>query len=123
MMTVPYVARPADQEQLPWLGGGRLRILLDGTGTGGQVALVRSAPPRGAASPVHVHEKDDEIVLLLRGSGLFWSGDQRFELSAGGVAFLPRGLPHTYLFTSDEADMLAVCTPAGMEDFFRTASA
>jgi hypothetical protein len=28
-------------------------------------------------------------------------------------------VPHTYLFTSDTVDMMTVCTPAGMEEFFR----
>lgn len=30
-------------------------------------------------------------------------------------------MPHTYAFTSDTVDMLSVCDPAGMEDFFRAA--
>jgi hypothetical protein len=70
---------------------------------------------------VHVHDNEDEIVVLLQGRGIFWVGDQRWELSEGGVAFLPRNVPHAYRFTSPAIDMLAVCTPAGTEDFFRAA--
>jgi hypothetical protein len=70
---------------------------------------------------VHVHAREDEIVVLLRGSGIFWAGDQRWELSEGGVAFLPRNVPHAYRFTSPTVDMLAVATPAGFEDFVRAA--
>ncbi len=36
-------------------------------------------------------------------------------------AFLPRNLPHAYLFTSETADMLGLCLPAGGEEFFRAA--
>ena len=49
------------------------------------------------------------------------SSDRRWELSEGGVAFLPRNIPHAYRFTSETVDILAVCTPAGTEDFFRAA--
>ncbi|MBS2540288.1 hypothetical protein KGQ20_46900, partial [Catenulispora sp. NF23] len=37
------------------------------------------------------------------------------------TAFLPRGLPHSYVFTSEEAELLTICNPSGMEDFFRAA--
>jgi quercetin dioxygenase-like cupin family protein len=120
-LTVPYLAQAADQEQLQWLGGGVMRIMLDGAKTGGQLTMLRSAPAGGSASPVHVHASEDEIVVLLAGSGIFWVGDERFELSEGGVAFLPRNIPHAYRFTTGTVDMLAVCTPAGTEDFFRAA--
>jgi quercetin dioxygenase-like cupin family protein len=120
-MSVPYLAQAADHEQIEWLGGGVMRIMLDGKQTGGQLTMLRSAAAGGSASPVHVHANEDEIVVLLKGSGIFWAGDQRYELSEGGVAFLPRNVPHAYRFTSEAVDMLAVCTPAGTEDFFRAA--
>jgi hypothetical protein len=75
----------------------------------------------GAASPVHVHSRDDETILLNDGTGLFWAGDKRWEAGPGDTVFLPRDVPHTYLFTSDTVDMVTVCTPGGMEDFFRAA--
>ena len=120
-MSVPYLAQAADQEQLLWLGGGVMRILLDGSTTGGQLTMLRSAAAAGSASPVHVHAREDEIVVLLHGSGIFWAGEHRYELSEGGVAFLPRNIPHAYRFTSQTVDMLVVCTPAGTEEFFRAA--
>jgi quercetin dioxygenase-like cupin family protein len=120
-MSVPYVAQAGEHEQLEWLGGGVMRILLDGRKTDGQVTMLRSDPPGGSASPVHVHADEDEVVLLLRGSGIFWAGDQRYELTEGGVAFLPRRVPHAYRFTSPAVDMLALCLPAGGEAFFRAA--
>jgi quercetin dioxygenase-like cupin family protein len=98
-----------------------MRIMLDGEKTDGQLTMLRSAAAGGSASPVHVHAGEDEIVVLVKGSGIFWAGEQRWELSEGGVAFLPRNVPHAYRFTSETVDMLAVCTPAGTEEFFRAA--
>ncbi|HEY1919176.1 MAG TPA: cupin domain-containing protein [Streptosporangiaceae bacterium] len=120
-MSVPYLAQAADHEQLRRLGGGIMRIMLDGEKTDGQLTMLRSAAQGGSASPVHVHADEDEIVVLLRGSGIFWAGEQRYELAEGGVAFLPRNIPHAYRFTSDTVDMPAICTPAGTEEFFRAA--
>jgi quercetin dioxygenase-like cupin family protein len=119
-MTVPYAAATADHELLEWLGGGMMQVLLDGERTGGQLAMFRSSAPAGAASPAHLHIREDEIVVLLRGSGIFWVGDRRYELGEGGVAFLPRGVPHAYRITAD-AETLNISTPGGLETFFRTA--
>jgi quercetin dioxygenase-like cupin family protein len=96
------------------------QVLLDSERTGGQLAMFRSSAPAGAASPAHLHIREDEIVVLLRGSGIFWVGDRRYELGEGGVAFLPRGVPHAYRITAD-ADLLALSTPSGLENFFRGA--
>ena len=120
-MSIPYLSQANDLERLEWLGGGVMSVLLDADKTDGDVTILRSSSPGGAASPVHVHADDDEIVVLLQGSGMFWAGEQRQELTDGGVAFLPRGVPHAYRFTSDTVDLLAVCLPSGVEDFFRAA--
>ena len=40
--------------------------------------------------------REDEIFLLLNGALTVWAGDQRRELSDGGVAFLPK-IPHLLL--------------------------
>jgi quercetin dioxygenase-like cupin family protein len=120
-MSVPYLAQATDHQQLEWLGGGIMHVMLDGSKTDGDLAMVRQDAASGAASPVHVHTSEDEIFVLLRGSGIFWVGENRYELSEGGVAYLPRNVPHAYRFTSDTMDVLAICAPAGIEDFFRAA--
>lgn len=120
-MSVPYLAQAADHEQLEWLGGGTMRVLLDGDQTDGGLTVVRTAAAGGSAAPVHIHANEDEIFVLLRGSGIFWAGEHRYELSEGGIAYLPRNVPHTYLFTADTMDVLCICTPAGIEAFFRAA--
>ncbi|MGY0064266.1 cupin domain-containing protein [Streptomyces sp. LZ34] len=120
-MSSPYVAQAGEHEQLEWLGGGIMEVLLDARLTGGHLSVFRSTVPTATASPVHVHPDEDEIFVMLSGSGLVWIGDRRFELTAGGVAFLPRNIPHAYRFTSDNVDMLAIATPLSMENFFRDA--
>jgi quercetin dioxygenase-like cupin family protein len=117
----PYVAQAGEHERLEWLGGGIMEVLLDAGHTGGGLSVFRSTVPTASASPLHVHPGEDEIFVMLRGNGLIWAGDRRFELTAGGIAFLPRGVPHAYRFTSADVDLLAIATPSGMENFFRAA--
>ncbi|MFZ3566857.1 cupin domain-containing protein [Streptomyces sp. BH097] len=110
-----------EHEQLEWLGGGIMEVLLDARHTDGHLSVFRSTVPTATASPVHVHPNEDEIFVMLSGSGLVWIGDRRFELTTGGIAFLPRNIPHAYRFTTDNVDMIAIATPSGMENFFRDA--
>jgi quercetin dioxygenase-like cupin family protein len=120
-MSLTYLAQASDQERLEWIGGSVMSVLLDADATGGQLTMVRTQLKRGDASPVHLHTNEDEMFLLLKGSGVFWVGDDRHEVDEGGVVFLPRNLPHAYRFTSETVDLLTICTPSGIEKFFRAA--
>jgi quercetin dioxygenase-like cupin family protein len=117
-MSLAYMA--GKHQQIEWLGGRVMELLLDAEATEGKLFMARSKLIAGDASPVHLHTKEDEIFLMLGGSAVFWFGDERFEVAAGGVVYLPRDVPHAYRITAD-ADMLTICTPAGAENFFRAA--
>ncbi|HWI44420.1 MAG TPA: cupin domain-containing protein [Nocardioides sp.] len=120
-MSLAYIAQAADHERIEWIGGHELEVLLDGAATNGQVTVVRSHLAEGSASPLHLHRNEDEMFVVLKGAGLFWVGEERHEVGEGGAMFLPRDVPHAYRFTSPEVDLLTICTPSGMEDFFRGA--
>ncbi|CCH79296.1 Cupin 2 conserved barrel domain protein [Nostocoides japonicum T1-X7] len=120
-MSLAYIAQAADHDRIEWIGGKELQILLDGSHTRNQVTVVRSSLGEGSASPLHLHHDEDEMFVILRGHGIFWVGDECREVGEGGAMFLPRGVPHAYRFTSPEVDLLTICTPSGMERFFRTA--
>lgn len=116
-----YIASAQDHQQLAWLGDSTVAVLLDAAVTGGRLAALHSELSAGDAAPVHVHSREDEIFLLLSGSAVVQVGDERHDVGPGGVAFLPRDVPHTYRITSDGTRMLTLCTPAGLEGFFREA--
>ena len=118
-MSMAYISQPEQQQQLEWLDGGTLALLLDGKATDGQLMIGRFDVAEGEAPPYHNHTNEDEIFLLIKGTALVWSDDQEYELAEGGIVFLPKNIAHGYRITSKKADLLMINTPAGIEGMFR----
>jgi quercetin dioxygenase-like cupin family protein len=118
-VSMSYIAQPEQQQQLEWLDGGTLAMLLDGASTNGQLMVGRFDVSEGEAPPYHKHTREDEVFLLIKGTALVWVDDQQSELSEGGIVFLPKDIPHAYRITSKKADLLMINTPAGIEGMFR----
>jgi quercetin dioxygenase-like cupin family protein len=117
----PYIAQAGEHQRLAYTGGAELAIILDAAITGGQLTVIESHSRRGDASPVHVHGRDDEAFLLLDGAMTVWVGDQRHQLTPGGIAFLPRNIPHA-VRCDIASRALVLTTPAGpQEGVFRAA--
>jgi quercetin dioxygenase-like cupin family protein len=118
-MSMAYLAQPEQQQQLEWLDGATLAILLDSKATNGQLMIGRFDVSEGEAPPYHQHTNEDEVFMLIKGTALVWVDDQQSELGEGGVVFLPKNIPHAYRITSKKADLLMINTPAGIEGMFR----
>jgi quercetin dioxygenase-like cupin family protein len=116
-----YLAQPDQQQQLEWLAGGTLTMMLDSAATDGQLMMGRFDVSEGEAPPYHKHTREDEVFMLIKGTALVWYDDQEYELAEGGVVFLPKGVPHGYRITSKKADLLMLNTPGGIEGMFRAA--
>lgn len=50
----------------------------------------------GDSPPLHVHETEDEIFVILEGEFSFQVGDETRTHGPGTVLFGPKGVPHTY---------------------------
>jgi quercetin dioxygenase-like cupin family protein len=118
-MSMAYLAQPEQQQQLEWLDGGTLAILLDSAATNGQLMVGRFDVSEGEAPPFHKHTREDEVFMLISGTARVWVDDQEHELKEGGIIFLPRDIPHAYRITSAKADLLMINTPGGIEGMFR----
>src|ERR1051326_5128072 len=75
-----YIAQPEQQQQLEWLDGGTLAMLLDGKATDGRLMIGRFDVAEGEAPPYHKHTHEDEVFLLIKGSALVWCDEQEYEL-------------------------------------------
>ena len=118
-VSMAYLAQPEQQQQLEWLDGGTLAMLLDGKASNGQLMIGRFDVSEGEAPPYHLHRNEDEVFLLIKGTALVWCDDQEYELAEGGIVYLPKNIPHGYRITSKKADLLMINTPAGIEGMFR----
>ena len=81
-----HFSAAGEHQQLAWMDGSTLEVLVDSAVSNGQVLIMQASTARGSGVPVHVHQREDEIFLLLDGSLTVWVGDRRRDLSSGGVA-------------------------------------
>ena len=78
--------------------------------------------PRSGAPP-HVHTREDETIVSLAGAIVVDDGEPR-QLHVGEAHFLPRGVRHSFVNTGESvARAYFVCTPGGLERFFREVAA
>ena len=111
----PYVRQAGEHQRLAYTSGAELAVMLDAAITGGQLTVVDTHSRRGDASPVHVHSRDDEAFLLLDGQMTVWVGEARHQLRPGGIAFLPRNIPHA-VRCDIATRALVLSTPAGSQE-------
>lgn len=103
-----------------WAMGGLFEMKLDVPQTGGVIAVAEVTQPVGVATPLHVHRHEAECFYLLSGSMIYEAGGERFELSAGSLMWLPRGVPHRFRITGTEpARFLAIVVPGDLLNLYR----
>ncbi|MDQ1680910.1 MAG: hypothetical protein QOI42_1769 [Frankiaceae bacterium] len=116
---LPLTVLAAPHEPDRSIGSIGVGFRLGGEHTGQQVAVVEHPFPVGALVPPHVHTREDEFSIVTAGSIGFRSGSDEVVLQAGGYIVKPRGELHTMWNAGpDEARMIEVITPAGLERFF-----
>jgi quercetin dioxygenase-like cupin family protein len=115
--TTPTWSHSGTGEQL-WFLGTLATIRLSGEASDGRFALIEFLFPRHASPPLHTHPQDESYIVL-EGNLTLQAGRQRFELMPGGAAVVPMGVAHTFRVDSDEARVLVLSTPAGLERMVR----
>jgi quercetin dioxygenase-like cupin family protein len=107
----------AGANQVWWIDS-LVDVKLTASLTDGHVGLWYWLGRRGAASPLHVHHREDEQFLVVDGRIRFFIEDERIDAGPGDLVFLPREIPHAYLVTSETAKAVGMVTPGGFEAFF-----
>ena len=93
---------------------------IDGTDSGGAIAIVEHPFAVGALVPPHMHRREDEYSIVIEGDIGFRSEDREVVLGPGGYIVKPRGEVHAMWNAGRvPARMIEVISPAGFEDFFR----
>jgi mannose-6-phosphate isomerase-like protein (cupin superfamily) len=73
--------------------------------------FVGSIPPGRAPDHFHLYE---EVICILDGAGVMWTGSKSAPVERGSCIFLPRRQPHCFENTGrGELRLLGVFYPAG----------
>lgn len=83
------------------------------------LSVVDNTAARGDSPPLHVHSGEDEVFHVIEGELRLRIDQEERVVSAGETVLAPRGVPHTYLVTSDRARWLAVTRHGQFEGFVR----
>lgn len=122
--TLPAFVRGSSPEGPRWrMGSTLITYLADSGDTNGAYCLLEALAMPGSEPPPHVHSREDELFYVLEGGLDVFAGDHVFAVSAGGCVFLPRLKPHAFVIRSSSLRMLALFTPGGIEEKFRSVSA
>ena len=117
----PIVVPPHSGKVLEFLG---VTHKLTINQTGGAYYLFESVFDPESGNRLHVHRYEDEVVYVLEGAIEIRLDNQKLQAGAGGVAHLPKNIPHAlYNPLKMPLRLLAITIPGGMEDFFDELSA
>ena len=92
---------------------------LTGQQTGGAYYLFESVFEPETGNRLHVHRREDEVGYVLEGALEIRLADQTVVVEAGGVAHLPKNIPHAIrnpLKTTSR--YLFMTIPAGLDQWF-----
>ena len=96
--------------------GEQCAIRVTSEDTRGLYSLVEVISGPGDGTPMHIHQDEDEHLLVLEGTARIAYGDSVFDLEAGNIATLLRGVPHAWGNRSSSRLRIAViAVPGGCE--------
>jgi len=123
MKTLAATVRQNGEGERRWFCGGGLHTWkVTSEQTGGAFLLFEDSLDAGKATPLHQHPDADETFYMLEGEIVVHLDGELQPLRAGGIAVMPRGVPHAFKVTSAHARMLCLQTPGGGDAFYRLAS-
>jgi quercetin dioxygenase-like cupin family protein len=99
--------------------GEEVTVHLDGERTGGKLTMWTEITPPGGGPPPHYHSIEDETLHVIEGRVAFLVDGEWREVGAGGSAFMPRDVVHTFKNVGDQPSRMLIMTmPSGFEKFF-----
>jgi mannose-6-phosphate isomerase-like protein (cupin superfamily) len=102
-----------------WENGNLTTNLAETKDTNGAFLLVEALLAPGTEPTPHVHTREDELFYVLEGEFDVYVGKDAFKMKAGECVFMPRLRPHAFVIRSPRLRLLALFTPAGLEEVFR----
>jgi mannose-6-phosphate isomerase-like protein (cupin superfamily) len=117
-------AQPANQQhKSTWLQnrpGERCLIRTAAEDTNGIYSVVEILSEPGDGTPVHVHQNEDEYLIVLEGKVRIVNGEETFDAQPATAIALRKGINHAWNNPANsQLRMLAIMTPGGIEHVLR----
>lgn len=100
-----------------WFLDTWMRVVSDGSDTGGAMSVLEWRGGAGFSPPLHVHHQEDTAMIVLAGRLTGRVGGVDRVVEQGDLVWLPRDVPHSFRVDSDEAHYLEIITPARFVGF------
>ena len=95
----------------------RCLIRVPAADTNGAYSLVEIVSAPGDGTPLHIHQNEDEHLIVLKGIARVALGDRVFDAEAGSLVTLPKNVPHAWGNRSTALLRIAVIAhPGGVEE-------
>ncbi|MES2797611.1 MAG: cupin domain-containing protein [Bacteroidota bacterium] len=118
----PFVVKNGEARfgiHTPYRGINPNDLKVSGKDTNGQLAIYEYIGKQKVGPDLHVHLEQDEIFTVLEGEYKFQIGDEKILAKAGDTLFGPKGIPHTWIQTTETGKLMYMVQPAGkFEEFF-----
>lgn len=103
-----------------WLFGTQLSILADETQTSSLYDLIQGTFAAGVETPLHLHSKYSELILVLKGEFTIYTAKEKVVLRDGESHFIPKGMPHMVRACGAESSTaLTIASPSGFAKVIR----
>ncbi len=120
---IPIIRAAGEGDKQAFLGGGLHTWKLLAEDTDGAFFLFEDEMVKGKTTPLHRHPEADEMTYILEGEVVVKVDGKETRIGAGGMSFVPKGVPHAFLVVSDSARLLSLHAPgATSQAFYRGAS-
>ena len=117
--STPAMLADQQQETLSVIGNA-ITVKVSGEQTAEAYSVFELCVPPNEGPGLHIDKNWDEWWHVMEGTFAFTLNGQRMELGAGGFAYGPKGIPHSFKNVGAVTGKIVMITmPSGLEKFFR----
>ena len=120
--TAGAILHAAEGQLIPATADGRqVTIKVDSEVTRGvRMSMITEDLPPNSEIRVHLHQREDEIIVIRMGKGIATLGDREVPVGPGATIYVPQGVWHELRNNGQETlGMSAIYSPPGFEQAFK----
>ena len=109
------------KEEVLSVSGNDIIVKIGGKETSNRYSVFELSVPPQVGAGLHIDHDWDEFWHVMEGTFAFNLDGKPIEVSKGGFAHGPKGIPHSFKNIGESTGKLVMfTTPSGLENFFRS---